>query len=67
LSEDLDKVYYQFLQTSTIADVVKFQQEWVKGRTYHFGILGDKNHLDMKSLKQMGEVVELTTEQIFGY
>ena len=67
LSEDLDKVYYHFLQTSTIADVVKFQQEWVKGRTYHFGILGDKKHLDMKSLKQMGEVVELTTEQIFGY
>ena len=67
LSEDLDKVYYNFLQTSTIADVVKFQQEWVKGRTYHFGILGDKKHLDMKSLKQMGEVVELTTEQIFGY
>ena len=67
LSEDLDKVYYDFLQTSTISDVVKFQQEWVKGRTYHFGILGDKKHLDMKSLKQMGEVVELTTEQIFGY
>lgn len=67
VSEDLDKVYYDFLQTSTIADVVKFQQEWVKGRTYHFGILGDKKHLDMKSLKQMGEVIELTTEEIFGY
>lgn len=67
LNEDLDKVYYDFLQTSTISDVVKFQQEWVKGRTYYFGILGDKKHLDMKSLKQMGEVVELTTEQIFGY
>lgn len=67
LSEDLDKVYYDFLQTSTISDVVKFQQEWVKGRTYHFGILGDKKHLDMKSLKQMGEVIELTTEDIFGY
>ena len=67
LDEDLDKVYYDFLQTSTIADVVKFQQEWVKGRTYHFGILGDKKHLDMKALKQMGEVVELTTEEIFGY
>lgn len=67
LNEDLDKVYYDFLQTSTISDVVKFQQEWVKGRTYHFGILGDKKHLDMKSLKQMGEVFELTTEDIFGY
>jgi len=67
LNEDLDKVYYDFLQTSTISDVVKFQQEWVKGRTYHFGILGDKKHLDMKSLKQMGEVIELTTEDIFGY
>ena len=56
-----------FLQTATLQDVVKFQQQWVKGRTYHFAILGDKKHLDMKALKQMGEVIELTTEDIFGY
>ena len=62
-----DKAYYDFLQTATLQDVVKFQQQWVKGRTYHFAILGDKKHLDMKALKQMGEVIELTTEDIFGY
>ena len=62
-----DKAYYDFLQTATLQDVVKFQQQWVKGRTYYFAILGDKKHLDMKALKQMGEVVELTTEDIFGY
>ena len=62
-----DKAYYEFLQTATLQDVVKFQQQWVKGRTYHFAILGDKKHLDMKALKQMGEVVELTAEDIFGY
>ena len=62
-----DKAYYDFLQTATLQDVVKFQQQWVKGRTYHFAILGDKKHLDMKALKQMGEVIELTTEEIFGY
>jgi hypothetical protein len=50
-----------------LQDVVKFQQQWVKGRTYHFAILGDKKHLDIKALKQMGEVIELTTEDIFGY
>ena len=62
-----DKAYYDFLQTATLQDVVKFQQQWVKGRTYHFAILGDKKHLDMKALKKMGEVIELSTEDIFGY
>jgi hypothetical protein len=46
---------------------VKFQQQLVKGRTYHYAILGDKKNLDMKALKKMGEVIELSSKDIFGY
>lgn len=67
VKEDRDKAYYDFLQKATLQDVVNFQQQWVKGRTYYFAILGDKKSLDMDALRQMGEVVELTTEEIFGY
>ena len=69
MGENVDSriALYDFLQTATLADVVKFQQENVKGRTYYYAILGDKKELDMKALKQMGEVVELSTEDIFGY
>ena len=66
-TEDIRKLLYEKIQTMTLQDVIKFQQEWVKGRTYHYGILGKKEDLDMEALKKMGTVVELTTEDIFGY
>ncbi len=55
------------MQNLTLQDVVKFQQEWVMDRTYHYAILGNKKDLDMESLGKIGPVVELTTEDIFGY
>ena len=64
---DRNKLYYDYLQNATLQDVVKFQQQLVKGRTYHYAILGDKKHLDMKALKKMGEVIELSSKDIFGY
>ena len=58
---------YQGLQEATLKDVVDFQQQWIQGRTYKYCILGDKKELDMNALKKMGKVVDLTTEDIFGY
>ena len=52
---------------ATVQDVVDFQQKWVKDRTYYYAILGDKKELDMNALKKLGTVVELKTEDIFGY
>lgn len=58
---------YQDAQKATLQQVIDFQQKWIKGRTYSYCILGDKKELDMQALKKMGTVVELTTEDIFGY
>ena len=58
---------YNDIQTMTLDDVAAFQQKWVKGRTYYYGILGNKQDLDMEALKKIGPVTELTTEDIFGY
>ena len=58
---------YNDVQNMTLKDVIDFQQKWVKGRTYHYAILGDKKELDMKALKKIGKIVELKTEDIFGY
>ena len=55
------------VQGMTLQDVIDFQQKWIKGRTYSYGILGDKKELDMEALKKIGPVIELTTEDIFGY
>lgn len=58
---------YDYLQNATLQDVIDFQQKYVKGRTYRYAILGDKSQLDMKGLRKIGPVVELTTKEIFGY
>ena len=67
LTTDYRISLYNFLQNATIQDVIDFQQKWVKDRTFHYGILGDKKQLDMNALKKIGPVVELSTQEIFGY
>ncbi|MDR0976308.1 MAG: insulinase family protein, partial [Prevotellaceae bacterium] len=57
---------YNDVQTLTLDDVIAFQTQWVKGRTYTYAILGDKKDLDMEALRKIGPVVELTTRDIFG-
>ncbi len=64
---DIRATLFEQVQGMTLKDVVQFQQEWIKGRTYHYAILGNKKDLDMDALRKMGTVVELTTEDIFGY
>ena len=67
LTEDKRRELFNQVQSMTLADVKKFQEEWIKGRTYTYCILGDEKELDMKSLKQYGPVTRLTREEIFGY
>ena len=51
----------------TLEDVAKTQQEWIKDRTYTYGILGDPKDLDMKFLHTLGPVKTVSLEEIFGY
>lgn len=69
LEENVDSriALFEALPTLTLDDVVKFQQEYIKDRTYYYCILGDKNDLDIAALEKIGKVVFLTTEDIFGY
>lgn len=69
LTEDRDKAVFEQVQGMTLADVKAFQEEWIKGRKYIYGILG--KHNDPKFNKEfvgtLGPVTELTLEDIFGY
>ena len=67
LKEDINKTLYDGIQSLTLDDVVKFQQEFIKGRPYTYCILGDKNDLDMKYLRSLGKIKFLSQEEIFGY
>ena len=67
LKESPRKMMFTKLQDMTLDDVVKFQQDVVKGRKYHYAILGDTKDLDLDALKKLGTVIVLTTDDIFGY
>ena len=67
LKEDINKTLYEGIQSLTLDDVVKFQQEFIKGRAYTYCILGDKHDLDMKYIGTLGKIKYLSQEEIFGY
>lgn len=64
---DTRRDVFEALPSLTLEDIVNFQKENVKGRTYYYCILGDIEDLDMDYLKKLGKVVVLTQEDIFGY
>ena len=67
LKEPINKVVFEKLPGYTLDDVVKFQQENVKGRPYTICILGREKDLDLKSLKRYGPLRRVSLEEIFGY
>ena len=67
LTEPLDKLLFEKIPGYTLDDVVKFQQENVKGRPYTICILGREKDLDLKSLQQYGPIRRVSLEEIFGY
>lgn len=64
---DLNRDVFEKVQGMSLADVVAFQQQWIKDRTYSFGILGDIKALDIDKLLTLGPVRKLSQEEIFGY
>jgi len=67
LTEDPNKTIFEGIQNLTLQDLVKFQQDWVKGRKYNICVLGDPKQIDQQCLSKMGEIKRLTTDEIFGY
>ncbi|MDR1739648.1 MAG: insulinase family protein [Bacteroidales bacterium] len=64
---DFEKKNFEKMQAFTLDDVVKFQQEQVKGRKFNYAILGDIKRLDMNYLKSLGEVQVVDQKTLFGY
>ncbi len=64
---DQRKDIYEFAQNATITDVEDFFGEYIKNSQFTYLISGKKSGLDLKSMKQYGNVTELTLEDIFGY
>ncbi|MBR5042891.1 MAG: insulinase family protein [Bacteroidales bacterium] len=67
IKEPLDRKVFEELPSLTLDDVKAAQEQWVKGRTYTYAILGRSADLDQAYLKTLGPVKKVSLEDIFGY
>jgi predicted Zn-dependent peptidase len=67
LTEDPNKTLFEGVQNLTLQDLVKFQQQWVKGHHYNICVLGNPRQINQTCLKEMGTIKYLKPEDIFGY
>jgi len=67
INYDIRKDIYEAAKTMSIDDFEKFFNSHIKGQNFTFLILGKKDKLDQKALQSLGEVKELSLEDLFGY
>jgi hypothetical protein len=67
LKEDPRKQTYEQLNQLTMSDLKVFFDKQYKSNTYHYGIMGSKDRINLGDLKIYGELVELNLTDIFGY
>ncbi|MCF8358504.1 MAG: insulinase family protein [Prolixibacteraceae bacterium] len=64
---DIRKDVYEAAKTMTIGEFETFFDENIKGQDFTYMVLGKKDKLDKKALKKLGNVEELSLEELFGY
>lgn len=62
---DINRLYYEQVPKLTLQDVVRFEQENVKGKPLKYLILGNEKELDMEALGKLAPVRKLTLDDIF--
>lgn len=65
--EDPNKKIYEELGKMNLNDMEAFFNSNIKGKNYVYCVIGKKGDVDMEALKKLGEVKELTLEELFNY
>ncbi|MCB0401466.1 MAG: insulinase family protein [Flavobacteriales bacterium] len=64
---DLNTEIYPAIQGMQLTDLKGFFDAQIKGRTYTYLVIGNKDLVDVNVLKEMGEYKEVSLEELFGY
>ncbi|MCG8328627.1 MAG: insulinase family protein [Chitinophagales bacterium] len=64
---DLRADLYQHMDSTNAQQLIDFHAEHVKGRHFKYLLLGRKKDMDQSLLNKIGEVRELSLEEVFGY
>lgn len=64
---DINKDIYSATEKMTMKDLENFFNSHIKGKQFNVGLIGKKDNLDWEAVQSMGDVKELTLEELFGY
>jgi zinc protease len=67
INYDNRKDIYQFVQQSSMKDLHDFFNAYVKDKKFTYCMIGNLKDIDMKALKEFGEVKEIPLQELFGY
>ncbi len=65
LEGDPRRQRYEALQTASLADMIQFQEQHVKGRPKLISIVGDLSIIDVAELEQFGTVKQVQVSDLF--
>lgn len=64
---DINKDIYAQTQKMSMSDLENFFTQHVRGKQFNVGLIGKKENLDWDAVQKLGEVEELSLEELFGY
>ena len=67
LNYDINKDIYNQTSTLTMDKLDQFFNTHIKGQKFNVGLIGKKETLDWQAVEKLGEVKELTLEDLFNY
>jgi hypothetical protein len=67
LDYDIRKDIYEKVKTTSLTDLRNFFNTKVKGKPYAYLVIGKKENIDFKVLESLGEVKQVSLEELFGY
>ncbi len=67
IAYDIRKDEYEAAKNMSIEEFSAFFNQHIKGSKFTYLILGKKDNFDRKALQSLGEVRELSLEELFGY
>lgn len=67
LNTDISSDIYNKVKTLELEDLKKFYKENISGKPHHYIVIGNKEKIDFEVLKKLGELKELSLEEVFGY
>lgn len=67
LDYDFRKTTYEKIPSISLQEMKVFFDKEIKGRPFHYGVIGKQSGMDLEVLKKLGPITILTKEEMFGY